>query len=125
MGPKTGVKHPVAGELVPMAATLADLYFILAKQRGFKDLSSAPAQLVYIMENVPGPFNPSQHTEDARMANAFVDRAFGVPMLHDAAVSGDLASRFAKWWTNTFAPEFYSAHEPLFRHKSVMRLAKW
>jgi hypothetical protein len=58
------------------------------------------------------------------MASAFMNRVFGVPMLHDAAVSGDLASRLAnKWWTNTFAPEFYAAHEPLFRHKLVRRLA--
>jgi hypothetical protein len=87
------------------------------------DWSSAPAQFGYIMENVPGPFSPSQHTDDTRMAGAFMDRVFGVPMLHDAAVSGDLASRLAKWWTNTFAPEFYSAHEPLFRLKPVIRLA--
>ena len=57
------------------------------------------------------------------MTSAFMDRVFGVPMLHDATVSGDLASRLPKWWTNTFAPEFYTAHEPLFRHKPVRRLA--
>jgi hypothetical protein len=57
------------------------------------------------------------------MASAFMDRVFGVPMLHDVAVSGDLASRLAKWWTNMFAPEFYYAHEPLFRQKPVIRLA--
>ena len=75
------------------------------------------------MENVPGPFSPSQYTEDTRMASAFMDRVFGVPMLQEAVVSGNFASRLAKWWTNTFAPEFYSAHEPLFRQKPVIRLA--
>ena len=57
------------------------------------------------------------------MASAFMDRVFGVPILHDAILSGDLASRLAKWWTNTFAPVFYSAHEPLFGKKPVIRLA--
>jgi hypothetical protein len=123
LGPKSGFKHPESGALVPMAAALADSQFILAKQRGFRDWSSAPAQLGYIMENVPGPFSPSQHTEDTRMASALMDRVFGVPMLHDAAVSGDLTSRLAKWWTNTFAPEFYSAHGPLFTQRPVIRLA--
>jgi hypothetical protein len=106
-----------------MAATLSDLQLILARQRGFRVWSSASAQFGYIMENVPGPYSQDQHTKDTRMASAFMDRMFGVPMLHDATVSGDLASQLAKWWTNTFAPEFYAAHEPLFRHKLVRRLA--
>jgi hypothetical protein len=113
LGPKNGFKHPESGSLVPMAAALADLQFSLSKQRGFKDWSSAPAQFGYNMENVPGPFSPSQHNEDTKIASAFMDRVFGVPMLHDAALSGNLASRLAKWWANTIAPEFYSAHEPL------------
>ena len=57
------------------------------------------------------------------MASAFMDRMLEVPMLHDAAVSGDLASRLAKWWMDTFVPEFNAAHEPLFRQKHVRRLA--
>ena len=59
------------------------------------------------------------------MASAFTDRVFGVPVLQDAAVSWDLASRYrlAKWRTNIFAPEFYSAHEPLFIQRLVRRLA--
>ncbi len=44
------------------------------------------------MENVPGPYIPTQHTDDTKMASAFMDRVFGVPMLHDADVSGDLAT---------------------------------
>jgi hypothetical protein len=75
------------------------------------------------MENVPGRYIPTHPTDDTRIASAFMGRVFGVPMLHDAAVSGDLASRLAKWWTNTFAPEFYAAHEPLSRQKPVKRLA--
>jgi hypothetical protein len=106
-----------------MATALSDLQIILARQRGFRVWSSAPAQLNYIMENVPGPLSPDQHNEDTRMASAFMDRVFGNPMLHDAAVSGDLASRLAKGWTNTFAPEFYPALEPLFIQKHVRRLA--
>ena len=112
LGPKNGFKHPKSGALVLMAIALVDLQFILAKQRGFMDWSSAQAQFCCIMEIVPGPFSPSQHTEDTIMASAFKDRVFGVPMLHDAAVSGNLASRLAKWWTNTSATEFYSANEP-------------
>jgi hypothetical protein len=57
------------------------------------------------------------------MASGFMDRVFGVPVLYDAAVSGDLASRLAEWWTNMFAREFYAAHVPLFRQKPVRRLA--
>ncbi len=121
LGPKNGFNHPESRALVPMAAALFDLQIILAKQRGFRDWSSAPAQFGYVMENVPGPYNPTQNTDDTKMASAFMDRVFGVPMLHDAAVSGELASRLAKWWTNTFAPEFYAAHEPLFRQKPVKR----
>ena len=106
-----------------MAAALSDLQLILARQRGFRVWSSAPVQFGYLMENAPGPYIPDQHTENTIMANAFMGRVFGVPMLHDATVSGDLASRFAKWWTNTFVPEFYAAHEPLFKQKHVRRLA--
>ena len=64
LGPKNGFNHPESGALVPMAASLSDLQFILAKQRGFRDWSSAPAQFGYIMKNVPGPYSPTQHTED-------------------------------------------------------------
>jgi hypothetical protein len=123
LGPKNGFNHPESGALVPMAAALSDLQLIIARQRGFRVWSLASAQFGYIVENVPGPYNPDQHTEDTRMVSAFMDSVFGVPMLHDAALSGDLASRLAKWWTNTFAPEFYAAYEPLFRHKPIRRLA--
>ena len=51
LGPKTGFNHPKSGALVPMAATLSDLQLILARQRGFRDWSSALAQFGYIMEN--------------------------------------------------------------------------
>ena len=79
-----------------------------------KNWSSAPSQFGYLMENLAGPFRLEQHTEDTNRASAFMDRVFGIPMLYDAVVCGDLASRLANWWTNTFTPVFYSAHEPLF-----------
>ena len=81
---------------MPMAVDLADLQLIRAEQRGFKNLSSAPSQFGYLMENVPGPFRLEQHTEDTKRASAFIDRVFGVLMLHDAAMCGDLTSRLAK-----------------------------
>ncbi len=37
LGPKDGFKHHESGALVPMAAALVDLQFILIKQRGFRD----------------------------------------------------------------------------------------
>jgi hypothetical protein len=79
LGPKNGFNHPESGALVPMAAALSDLQFILAKERGFRDWSSAPAQFGYVMENVPGPYSPTQHTDDTRRASAFMDRVLECP----------------------------------------------
>jgi len=89
-----------------MAAALADLQLILAKQRGFKNWSSAPAQFGYSKENVPGPFSLEHHTEDTKRGSPFMDRVVGIPTLHDAAMCGDLVSRLAKWRTDILRRSF-------------------
>ena len=124
LGPRNGFQHPESGVLVPIAAALADLQFILARKRGIKDWASACAQFGYVMENVPGPYSDSQHTEETRRAAAFMDRVFGPHQLHDPATCGDLASRHAKWWSNMFTTSFYEAHEPMLRQGPYTRLSE-
>ena len=124
LGPRNGFQHPESGVLVPIAAALADLQFILARKRGIKDWASACAQFGYVMENVPGPHSDSQHTEETRRAAAFMDRVFGPHQLHDPATCGDLASRHAKWWSNMFTTSFYEAHEPMLRQGPYTRLSE-
>ena len=123
LGPRNGFQHAESGVLVPIAAALADLQYILARKRGIKDWESAAAQFGYVMENVPGPYKDEQHTDETRRATAFMDRVFGSHRLHDPATCGDLASRHAKWWSNMFTIDFYEAHEPLFRQGPYMKLA--
>ena len=123
LGPRNGFQHAESGVLVPIAAALADLQYILARKRGIKDWESAAAQFGYVMENVPGPYKDEQHTDETRRATAFMDRVFGPHRLHDPATCGDLASRHAKWWSNMFTTDFYEAHEPLFRQGPYMKLA--